>query len=106
MGNFIISITLIGVLLVLAGLNSFFICSTCDNLLSLIEENDFESARALWEKKRDIISLSVRDSEIDAVNSEFSKEDISKSALSDAINELKHSEKTTLLNVFMVDIQI
>lgn len=114
MGNFIIAIILIAVLVLFTGINSFVICSVCDELLLLIDEEKIDEAKLLWEEKKDYLSLFVRDAEMDVVSAELngaaekiSNEDgeaeFSLTDLKDAINELKHGEKPSFTNIFIID---
>ncbi|MBQ3230955.1 MAG: hypothetical protein IJB49_08060 [Clostridia bacterium] len=114
MNNFIIAIILIAVAVIFTAVNSFYICSLCDEITALAESGKYGEAIALWEKKRDYIAFFIRDAEIDVVNSEadslvksYSLEDgeaeMAKMSFSEAISEIKHSEKLTLGSIFYID---
>ncbi len=115
MNNFIIAI--ISVLLIFAfiTINSFVICDICDDLIDYVEKEQLESAKDLWEKKKFYLSLFIRDAEIDVVTAEFNgvlektsiedgESELNTTSLIDALNELKHSEKPSFNNVFVIDI--
>ena len=117
MGNFIIAVVLITLLLIFTGVNSFIISSICDELLSLVDEERIDEAKQLWEERKNYLSFFVRDAEIDVVSAEFNgasekianedgEAELSITDLKDAINELKHGEKPTLANIFIIDIAL
>lgn len=114
MDNFIISIILLAAVLIFTGINSFVICGMVDEITELIDNDEFEKARELWEKRRNYISLFVRDAEIDVVNAEMNasgegkenedgEAELSVTDLKDALSELRHGEKPSLFNIFIVD---
>lgn len=117
MGNFAVAVILISLLLIFTGVNSFFICSVCDELILLVDEEKIDEAKQLWDEKKDYLSFFVRDAEIDVVSAEFNgasekianedgEAELSITGLKDAINELKHGEKPSLLNIFIIDIAL
>lgn len=111
MGNFIVAVTLISLLLIFTGVNSFIVCSVCDELILLIEEENIDEAKRLWDEKKNYLSFFIRDAEIDVVSAEFNgasaktanedgEAESSIIDLKDAVNELMHGEKPTLHNIF------
>lgn len=114
MHNFIIAVILIAFTLIFTVANSIYICSVCDNIQALLSEGKTEEAVELWESKRFYLSFFIRDAEIDVADTEaenllkhYSLEDgeaeMAKMSFSDAINEIKLSEKLSFESVFCID---
>ena len=111
MENFAIAVILVSLTVIFIAFNCFYICSVCDDIISLIDENKTEEACRLWNERRNYISIFVRDAEIDVVDSEASaleeetpQEDgeapASAMKFREAVLEIKNSEKPTFLNIF------
>jgi len=111
MENFVIAVFLVSLTVIFVIINCFYICSVCDDIISLIDENKNDEARELWNKNKSYISIFVRDAEIDVVESEAEaleeetpQEDgeapASAMKFREAILEIKNSEKPTFLNIF------
>ncbi len=111
MENFVISVILVSLMVIFTIFNCFYICSVCDEVIALIDENNTAEACRLWNEKRDYISIFVRDAEIDVVDSEAKAleeetpiEDgeapASAIRFREAVMEIKDSEKPTFFNIF------
>lgn len=114
MNNFIIAIVLIAVVVIFTAVNSVYICSVCDDIQALLSEGKTEEAVALWEQKKLYLSLFIRDAEIDVASTEadnlmrlYSNEDgeaeMAKMSFSDAVDEIRLSEKLTFESIFCID---
>lgn len=113
MHNFIIAVILIVFIVIFTTVNSFYICSVCDDIEALLNEGKIEEAVELWNSKKYYISFFVRDAEMDVVSTEadnllrhYSLEDgeaeSAKMSFSDAVNEIKLSEKLSFESIFVL----
>ncbi len=110
MENLIIAVVLSALIIIFTIFNSFYLCNTCDEIIRLIDNKQFPEARDLWEKKRNYISLFIRDGEIDLVDSEIQAleqslcegDDLSYmgTKFKEAVYEILHSEKPSFFNIF------
>ena len=65
MGNFILAVIMLSALIIFTGVNSFYICDVCDDIIELTDQSKFQEAVSLWEANSDYISFFVKDSDID-----------------------------------------
>lgn len=109
MNNFIVAIIILAVVIVFSVINSIYICSVCDDITALIDQNKLDEAKKLWEEKKDYISYFVRDAEMDVVSSEAEAigsdtpiEDGEAVGMRfrEAIGEIKDTEEFSLTNIF------
>ena len=50
MNNFIVAIIILAVVIVFSVINSIYICSVCDDITALIDQNKLDEAKKLWEE--------------------------------------------------------
>lgn len=111
MENFIVAIVLLTVIIVFTAVNSFMICSICDEIIMLIDIGEIDKACELWNEKKSYLALFIRDAEIDVVESESSalsseipfedgEAEAGKLRLREAVTELKNSEMPNFKNIF------
>ncbi len=106
MGNFIISLVLVSIIVIFICFNCFYISSVCDDILALIDQNEFQEACEIWNRSKNYISIFVRDSEIDIADSNI--EDFSESGneyyievyFRQSVLEIKDSEVPIFINIF------
>ena len=103
MNNFIVALVIIALITAFVFINGYIITSNCEDMISLIEEGQVESAFEIWEEKKEYFSLFIKDSEIDTVAREFYKikgdTSLATEALVSAIEELKCGERAEIVNI-------
>ncbi len=96
MGNFIYAVIILVLIIVFTAVNSVIICNICDDIIGLIEEDSIDIARGIWENNRKYISIFVRDTEIDLVDTAIRQIETqipdSKVLFKEAVNEVRRSE--------------
>ena len=96
MGNFVYALIILALIIIFTAVNSVIICNICDDITALIEENCVEVACGVWEDNRKYISLFVRDTEIDLVDTAIrqinTQNPDGKNFFIEAVNEVRRSE--------------
>ncbi len=107
MGNFILAVIMLSALIIFTGVNSFYICDVCDDIIELTDQSKFQEAVSLWEANSDYISFFVKDSDIDDVDLQAQRilnsqtpSNLDTESFKAAIQEIKNSEKSNLKNIF------
>lgn len=111
MGNFISAAIILAIVVAFTGINSAFICNKCDEIIALNDAGNTEEAIALWNESKAYFAIFIRDAEIDVVSSEaeslgesVSLEDgeaeLGRMRFSEAVKEIRDSEKIGLQNIF------
>ena len=98
MGNFICSVIIICLIVIFVAVNCLIVDSICEKIIKYIDQNDTESAKAVWSDKKHYLSRFHPDREIDSVTNatEFEADP---ARFRQAVTEIRDSEVLSLWGV-------
>ena len=110
MKNLVISCILIAIVIIFTIFSTLFTVKTCEKMLVLIDSGEPETAIELWQRRSIIISLFIRDVEIDSLNQAISfyrlrelqimNESEALLSIKNAVNEIYDLQKISFDSVF------